>query len=176
MPSSARKESERRLEAARGYLMLDMPDHALRELHSIEDPEEHPFAFHQLRGEALREKGEHHAALKSYRQALAERPTDLAIILGMAWCYKRIDELPKAIAVMKEAYELASEESIVLYNLACYLALAGEKTEALSWLGRSLRMDRSLRRLIPDEPDFDPLRDDPDFQLIINLADEPSET
>ena len=47
-----------------------------------------------------------------------------------------------------------------------YYSLAGDKTQALSWLGRALRMKSSLRSLIADESDFDPLRDDPDFQYV----------
>jgi len=55
----------------------------------------------------------------------------------------------------------------VLYNLACYFALASDKVHALSWLGRAIRMESSLRELIPDETDFDSLRDDADFRLIV---------
>ena len=78
----------------------------------------------------------------------------------------------------------ASPVPVVLYNIACYYSLAGDKAQALSWLGRALRMEtalrkqmteepefgrKSLRELIPDEPDFDQLRNDPDFQYIANL-------
>ena len=44
------------------------------------------------------------------------------------------------------------------------------KTQALSWLGRALRMDASYRQLIDDESDFDPLRHDPDFQMIVSAV------
>jgi hypothetical protein len=31
-------------------------------------------------------------------------------------------------------------------------------------------MDKSFRRLIDDETDFDPLRHDPDFQMIVSAV------
>lgn len=171
MALSARARRERRLEAARGYLALDMPKQALRELNAIDSPDDCPFAAHQLRGEALRQHADYESALAAYRRALAVEPTDLSVLLGMAWCFKRTDRLPEAIGAMEQAYLAAPKEAIVLYNLACYHCLAGHKAEALSWLGRSLRLDGSLRKLIRDESDFDSLRQDPDFQFVTRGVD-----
>ena len=72
---------------------------------------------------------------------------------------------------MERAYRIAPKQAVILYNLSCYWSLAGNKTQSLSWLGRALRMDHELRRLIDDEADFDSLRNDPDFQLIIRAID-----
>jgi len=171
MALSARTRRERRLEAASGYLALDMPQQALRELNAIDEPEECSFSIEQLRAEALRQQEEYDSALQCYKRALGVDSSDLSVLLGMAWCFKRIDRLPEAIGAMEQAYSSAPDEAIVLYNLACYHSLAGHKAEALSWLGRSLRMDGSLRNLIPDESDFDPLRKDPDFQFVAGSPD-----
>jgi tetratricopeptide (TPR) repeat protein len=146
-----------------------MPDHALEQLAEIDDPQRCPFEIHQLRGEAFRDKKEHRRALDEYHQALSERPTDLWVLMGLAWCYKRVDQLPRAIAAMEEAYQAHPQEPIVLYNLSCYFALAGRKAESLSWLGRALRMESGLRQLIPAESDFALLRDDPDFRLVAGV-------
>jgi tetratricopeptide (TPR) repeat protein len=166
--SAKQRRRERRLEAARGYLFLDMPDHALRELRDIGDPEECVYESNCLRGEALRQKKNFEAALAAFREADRAHPDSLDVLIGIAWCQKRIDRLPEAIATMEHAYAVAPEEPIVLYNLSCYHALAGDKSNALSFLGRAVRMDGSLRRLIPDERDFDSLRQDPHFRLIAN--------
>lgn len=157
---------ERRLEAAEGYLALDMPDHALHELEGVPDPEQCSYEVNLLRGEALRQKREHEAALRFYRRALDECPADVSVLMGMAWCYKRTGRLNLAIETMEQAYKASPDEPVVLYNLACYHALAGHKTQALSWLGRALRMEQALRKLIPAESDFDRLRDDPDFHFV----------
>jgi tetratricopeptide (TPR) repeat protein len=166
MSASALRHRQRKLEAASGYLDLHMPKHALRELAQITDPEAIPFEFNQLRGDALREEGRFEEALIAYARALAERPEDLGVLMGMAWCYKRSNQLHRAIAAMEQAYRAHPKEAVVLYNMACYYSLGGEKTQALSWLGRALRMQAKLRKLIPEESDFDPLRNDPDFQYV----------
>ena len=171
MSSRERLRRERLLEAARGYLWLRMPDHALQELNAVTDPAECACDLYQLRAEALREKKEYEAAIDAYTLALAEDPDSVSVLLGIAWCYKRTDKLPRAIAVTQQAYHVRPDESIVLYNLSCYFSLAGDKTQALSWLGRALRMDKSLRELIANEKDFDQFRDDPDFQFVAGLRD-----
>lgn len=172
MGIGGQRRRERLLEAARGYLLLDMPDHALEQLDAVPDPEESSFVVHELRGEALRAKQDYHAALREYSRALAEKPTDLTVLMGLAWCYKRTDQLPKSIAAMHEAYRSHSDEPVVLYNLACYYALSGNKTQALSWLGRALRMRGELRQWIAHESDFDQLRHDPDFQLVAGTRED----
>jgi len=169
MAKHPRTPRERALEAAEGYVMLEMPRHALRTLAGIADDGEDRFELHKLRGEALRLEEEYEAALVAFDKALSESSDDVSVLLGMAWCYKRTDQLHRAIDMMERAYQAAPQESIVLYNLACYFALDGNKASALSWLGRALRMQRSLRKLIPDETDFDGLRSDPDFQFIVGI-------
>jgi len=159
------------LEAAEGYLALDMPQHALRSLREIDDPDQTLFAANFLRGEALRHLERYDEALDAFGRAFAQDPDNVSLLMGMAWCYKRTNQLPKAISAMEQAYRIAPKEAIILYNLSCYWSLTGNKIQALSWLGRSLRMDRSLRKLVDSETDFDPLRNDPDFRLILEAVD-----
>lgn len=147
--------------------MLGMPQRALRELEMIEHLKTLVGEVHGLKGEALRQLEEYDPALVAYSRALAEQPTSVDLLMGMAWCYKRVGLLEQAIAATEQAYRVSPKEPILMYNLACYYALNGDKAQALSRLGRALRMDGSLRKLVANEPDFDPLRDDPDFQLVV---------
>jgi Flp pilus assembly protein TadD len=174
MAINPKRRRERLLEAARGYLTLEMPDHALRELRRLDSSDDVLFDVCQLKGESLRQKNEHDEALSVFSRALEERPDDLTTLMGMAWCYKRTDQLPNAISTMEQAYQSNPKEPIVLYNLSCYFCLAGDKAQALSWLGRALRLEPTLRELISDECDFDPLRNDPDFQFVIQVDEQES--
>ncbi|MEX0725789.1 MAG: hypothetical protein WD065_05945 [Planctomycetaceae bacterium] len=161
-----RRTCERNLEAARGYISLELPGLAQQELARIHDISKCAFDYHYLQGEAYRLRKEHDKALSHFSLAHDVRPSDLGVLLGMAWCLKRLDQLERAIDMTVQAYRVHPKEPIILYNLACYHALAGNKSDALSWLGRALRMESSLRSLIDDEMDFDPLRSDPDFQFL----------
>jgi tetratricopeptide (TPR) repeat protein len=170
MVKNLRVLRDKLLNAAEGYLMLNMPQHALESLDAIIDPERAQFASHYLRGMVYRQIGEHEAALEAFDIAYGEDADHLSLLLAMAWCYKRTDRLEKAISIMQHAYGVKPTEPIVLYNLACYWALSGNKLQALSWLGRALRMESDLKRLISDEQDFDQLRADPDFATLVGMA------
>ena len=159
------------LAEAEGYIALGMHAHALASLDAIERGDDGAFAANFLRGEALRNLDRHSDALQAFQRAFEEKPDDVSLLMAMAWCYKRTNQLPRAITSMEQAYRISPKEAVILYNLSCYWSLAGNKTQSLSWLGRALRMDGSFRQLIDDESDFDSLRHDPDFQLIVGALD-----
>ena len=167
MAMSISRRDRHRLESAEGYLLLEMPQQALRELDGIRRGGFSNAVVSRTRGVALRDLRRHEEAIADFEAADLLEPDDLTTLMGMAWCLKRADRLDDAIETMQRAYRAHPEEPVVLYNIACYLALADEKEQSLSWLGRALRMEPGLRRLIPDEPDFDRLRDDPDFQFVV---------
>jgi tetratricopeptide (TPR) repeat protein len=163
------KRQKRHLRAAEGFLSLGMPDHALDALKQISDPAEATVDLYLLRGDALRAKQEHELALACFQQAHELSSTSLEALMGMAWCHKRLDRLDQSIDCMRQAYQAHPTIPVVLYNMACYYSLAGNKEQALSWLGRALRMSPSLGKLVADESDFDPLRDDPDLKHLLTL-------
>ena len=167
MSRSVRIRREKLLAAAEGYLELGLPRQALESLAEIADPDKAPFKVPYLQGEALRSLERHAEALEVFEAALRENSDHVGLLMAMAWCYKRTDQLPRAIAAMDQAYQVSPREAVILYNLSCYWSLAGNKAQALSWLGRALRMDQDLRKLIPQEHDFDTLRQDPDFLLVV---------
>lgn len=168
-------QKQRAIEAAEGYLMLDLPDAALRRLGIFTNPEAIPPAVEQLRGEAFRLKEDYERALQHFEKIPEDAEYSLDLQMGKAWCFKRVGRLDKAIECMRTAYRGSPKVAIVLYNLACYYSLAGEKEEALAWLGRAFRMDNSLRNLVPSETDFDPIRNEQDFIYLMQLS-EPKES
>lgn len=167
---NSERQRKRQLRAAEGYFSLGMHDHALEALTQIPDLSDSAFDYHLLRGDVLRAKLQHHEALDCFRQAHELKPQNLDALMGMAWCFKRIDRVDQSIEMMRLAYQSHPKIPVVLYNLACYYSLARNKEQALSWLGRALRMDQSIGKLIPKETDFDPLRDDPDFKYLLELS------
>jgi tetratricopeptide (TPR) repeat protein len=166
------KRHERYLESARGYLMLEMPRQAIAELKRARElfPGNPCGDWWLLQAEALRMSQNYDDALDAYRAAGEIGADELTMLMGIAWCYKRTDQLSRAIAAMRRAYRRHPDAAVVLYNLACYYSLAGEKQQALSWLARALRMQSDLARLVADETDFDLLRDDESFQQLVSLV------
>lgn len=120
-----------------------------------------------LRAEALRTLGRYAEALPHFRAAVAERQRSVAGWLGLGWCLKRLDRLADAIAALTQGVVVCPHEPILSYNLSCYHSLAGNVTEAVTFLTRAIASDNRFRALTDAERDFDPIRDDPRFVAVI---------
>lgn len=122
-----------------------------------------------LRGEALRSLERHREAIEALEEAAEFLPDNIHLWLALGWCYKRTGKLRQAIAALESALAVEPGEAILYYNLACYWSLAGDKEQALEYLGQALELDGGYRDLVHGEPDFDALRDDPDFQALTSV-------
>ena len=152
--------------AAEGYLELGMPQHALDTLARLGDPDSLDGHALYLRGEALRAMERYPEALLPLIQAARREPENLHVWFALGWCYKRTGQINLAIRSLERVLAVEPTEALVHYNLACYWSLAGNKYRALEYLSQALEIDPDYRRLIDDEPDFIPLRSDPQFQAI----------
>ena len=82
--------------------------------------------------------------------------------------YERKD-LEGGIELMLRGVERASDPSgVLLYQLACFESLAGKRDAALEHLGSAIAADPSWREAARADSDFDPLRDDPALQELLN--------
>lgn len=156
---------------AEGYLELGMPQHALDALARLDDPvafEPHTF---YLWGEALRELERYAEALTPLRQAAEADPENTHVWFALGWCYKRTGRIDLAIDSLQQVLASEPAEPLVHYNLACYWSLAGDKQQALEFLARALDINPEFRRLVDDEPDFDPVRSEPEFQALYGVSD-----
>lgn len=160
----------RHLSEAEGYVMLNMPLKALEILERRSDWANMQFEASLIAGEALRMLERYREAAKSFENAAKLRPNDLQMAIPLAWCYKRTNRLAQAIATLETASNAHPEEALLHYNLACYWSLAGTRQKAFKSLARALELDVEFVRLISDEPDFDPVRDDPVFQRIVEAV------
>ena len=60
-------------------------------------------------------------------------------------------------------------KGVLTYNLACQYSLSGEKDRAVALLREGLALDPSLTEWSKQDPDFDPIRADPDYQAIYEV-------
>ena len=160
---------QRMLREAEGYLELNMPQTALDLLSRLTDPGTFRGQKLYLTGEALRASERHAEAIGVLEQAADLLPSNVHVWLALGWCRKRTGRLDLAINALERAEEATPEEAIVHYNLACYWSLAGKKQRALAYLSRAISIDANYRELIVDEPDFDPIRSDPEFRALIEI-------
>jgi tetratricopeptide (TPR) repeat protein len=161
----------RQLEAARGYLVLNLPTRALEILDSRDDWATMQFEASHLTGETYRVLGRYRDALKPLEIAAALRPGDVEVAVALGWCYKRTHRLAQAIDSLARALRENPREAILHYNAACYWTLANNPAKALESLAQALEIDPEFRSMIADEPDFDAIRSNPEFTRLANPAD-----
>lgn len=176
---------QRRLRAAEGYLDLIMvfadrwpldaekrdrlAHRALEHLDRF-PPDDHYLAHVAfLRGQAFRAMERYSDAIEPLQEAAALEPENIHAHLALGWCFKRIERIDLAIQALEDAIEVAPDEGIIHYNLACYWSLADNKGLAIQYLLQSFDLDDHYRELVAEETDFDPIRDDPEFQMFTGV-------
>jgi tetratricopeptide (TPR) repeat protein len=122
-----------------------------------------------LRGQAFRTMERYAEAVEPLQQAGELDRRNIHVWLALGWCYKRTGRLDMAIQSLEEALEWESGEAVIHYNLACYWSLAGNRKLALIYLAQSFELDPTLREQVAAEPDFDPIRRDPDFRALTSV-------
>jgi tetratricopeptide (TPR) repeat protein len=78
----------------------------------------------------------------------------------------------QALALTKQAHEAAPNDSIPLYNLACFNALLGKKAEALSSLEKAVEAGFHAPGKIASDSDLDSLRGDSRYEAALAKAAE----
>lgn len=177
-----------RMRIAEGYLelLLEFPEKwklsegnrdrlAMRALDSLKGLRTTPRTTGRvefLRGQAFRVMEMYHDAILPLQRAALAEPEDLATYLALGWCYKRIGRVDQAIEALEDAMEFASDkgQGILHYNLACYSSLAGLRDQAIQYLLQAFELEPRYRGMVAEETDFDPIRDDPEFQMITSVV------
>ena len=182
MNGYSRIRRQRLILEAEGYLDLilaaagPIPTHAenrsrlaRRAIHVLDQLEQHESSHvraQYLRGQALRLMERYPQAVDAFEKAFAIDPSSVHVLLSMAWCYKRMGHLNLAIEALEDGLVLDPERAIVHYNLACYWSLLNQLDSALLHLSRAIELRPKYREFVPQEPDFDNVRNQPEFLAI----------
>ncbi len=158
---------------AEGYLELGLPQQALDLLNRLGTLGAGDARTLYLQGEALRSLERYADAIAPLGKVAELEPENVQVLLALGWCHKRTGRIDLAIGALDAALAADGDEPLIRYNLACYHSVAGDKRAALAYLERALALDPNYRLLIDHEPDFDPLRADPDFQAVCEGARTP---
>lgn len=123
-----------------------------------------------LRGQALRAMEHFQDAIAPLQRSAQADPENINAYLALGWCYKRIGRLDAAIQALEDAMEFGPGEAILHYNLACYWCLTKNKALTIQYLSQAFELDGQYRELAQEEHDFDLLREDPDFQMLLGAV------
>lgn len=149
-------------------LIKSMTTKALDALDKLEESAGRRSHVAFLRGQAFRIRNEFENAISAFWTSLETDSENVHTHLGMAWCYKRLNELDLAIESLTSAFEMDPGNPIISYNLACYWALNGNVTQCCEFLVLAIELDDKFRELVDSESDFESVRNHPQFLSVIS--------
>jgi tetratricopeptide (TPR) repeat protein len=162
----SRNRQKKLLTEAEGFLELGLPEHALNRLERLSDEAARRSSALYLKGDALRRLHRYSEALAPLSQAAEVAPSKSETWLALGACYRRVGNLGAAIEALEKAREANAGDALIFFNLARYWSLSGDKPHTLEHLARALALEPRFRERLETEPDFEPLRLDPDFQAL----------
>lgn len=148
---------ERVLSAADGYAELGLPDLAWEEVNSLTaDERTRPEVQELILGLLIRQH-RWEEAIETGHRLCAQATVRASTYIHTAYAQHELGRTSEAQSTLLAGPEALREEPVFHYNLACYLAVAGNLREAEVALRTAFRMDESLRlhaRLDPDLKHF----------------------
>ncbi len=145
---------ERALLAAQGYLELDMPKEALRELDELSAEDRRTVEVLQVKLFILmraRRWPEAMAVCDGLREVAPEQTT--GFIHG-AFCLHELGRTREAKELLLQGPAELLREATYYYNLGCYDAVLGNLEEAQHALELSFKMDDKFREIAKYDPDL----------------------
>lgn len=112
-------------------------------------------------------KGETDFEMSFFEKLVAEDPDFINALIPLAELYTRKGFHEKALELDLRISKLRPEDDIAHYNLACSLALAGRKEEALEALRQAIQLGYVDFEHMKKDPDLKTLRDDPRFRAFL---------
>lgn len=104
----------------------------------------------------------------SFFEGLVKRnPNFVDALIPLAEAYTKKGLYRKGLVIDKRLARLRKYDPVVHYNLACSLALVGEKDEAFLTLGRAVQLGYRDWEHLKRDPDLKSLQDDPRFEALI---------
>lgn len=150
---------ERSLLAAQGYIELDMPDEALRELEAIPPGEQRREDVLQMRLFVFMRARRWEDALEVCGILRREQPGCTTGYIHGAFCLHELGRTLEAKQLLLTGPPCLLREATYHYNLGCYDAVLGNLDEASHHLETSFQMDTKFREIAKYDPDLEAVKD-----------------
>jgi tetratricopeptide (TPR) repeat protein len=150
---------ERSLLAAQGYIELDMPDEALRELDAIPEADQAREEVLQMRLFVFMRARLWNDALEICSRLRRENPDCTTGYIHGAFCLHEMGRTLEAKQLLLTGPACLLREPTYHYNLGCYDAVLGNLDEASHHLETSFQMDKKFREIAKYDPDLKSVRD-----------------
>lgn len=152
---------KQRLNAALGYMNLDMTDEALAELDALPPEELNLPETNAVRTAILIRRRNWEGALELARLLCRSHPDQPSPYLDVAFCLHELRRTEEAKQTLLSGPALLRKSGIFYYNMACYEAQLGNIGSARDYLSQAVRLDDHYREMALDDPDLEPLKNSP---------------
>lgn len=146
------------LRSALGWLELGLPEEALSELASLPARDRMRRHALELRLLAEMEALRWNAAADTGRLLCLKEPKEPRFFIHAAFCLHETGDTLAARDWLLRGPATLIEDPLFHYNIACYLAVLGERERAESHLERAFEMDSTLKESAQVDTDLDELR------------------
>jgi predicted Zn-dependent protease len=145
---------ERALLSAQGYIELEMPDEALREIDALPPNDRGREDVLQLRLFIVMRAKRWDQALAVCARLRAKSPEGTTGYIHGAFCLHEMGRTLEAKQLLLNGPATLLSEPTYYYNLGCYDAVLGNLNEAAQHLETSFRMDSKFREIAKYDPDL----------------------
>jgi adenylate cyclase len=118
-------------------------------------------------GKEAKARDANRRGLKIVERHLELNPDDQRALALAANAAMAVGELDRAMDWANRALELGPNNPSLLYNLACFYALAGEVEDSLNCLERRATLGSIAREWMENDSDLDSIRNHPRFQAVL---------
>jgi tetratricopeptide (TPR) repeat protein len=102
--------------------------------------------------------------------ALRSYPDNPEVLMELGELYTLGGRIEEGLRIDQKLVKILPDHPTVHYNLACSLALMGQGEKAIKALRTALRKGFSDFKLMMEDADLNSLREDPEFQELLDLA------
>lgn len=115
----------------------------------------------------LRDRSQLDFDLEFFESLLQREPDYVDVLRCQGELLSRKGRHEQALAIDRRLVALLPRDSVAYYNLACSLALLGERSEAVVALRRSLECGYADLDFLKLDGDLDSLRDEPQYRALL---------
>ncbi len=148
------REVRRRLDAAAGYLELEMFEDATSELAGIPVAAPHARQLLGMRALVSQAAGNWELMGEAAGELVRQWPDDSNHWIWLAYAMRRSHSLAEAEDVLLAALKHHETEPVIHFNLSCYAAQLGKLELARERLQRAITLDPTVRRMARKDPDL----------------------
>lgn len=145
---------ERTMLAAQGYIELEMPNEALRELDALDPQDQEREEVLQLRLFILMRSRRWAEALGVCARLREKNPEQTTGYIHGAFCLHELGRTAEAKEMLLKGPASLLGEATYYYNMGCYDAVLGNLEEAEHALKISFKMDDKFREIAKYDPDL----------------------